>query len=686
MRLFIVSLIVLFAAGCSPQRKIMRSFRYGEYQKVIDFYSKELAKNPDNPSANYYVAESYRLSNRLRESLPFYAKANMEGGKLDSSKFYYAKALASAGKIDSAYSILQDLIRDSRNRRIQTRAKQELAVVKAQAAFTPKKNFYQVKNLEVINTAFSEYSPYFQNGELYFTSSRTNGKIYEATGTPFSDIYKASSKGAVVDAETIAPLPPAVNAPSVNEGCIAFTPDGNTMVFAKGNNGKRKDSGDVDLYISRFKDGQWTQPSPININLPDSWESTPAFSADGKTLFFSSNRRGGAGGLDIYSSAIDSRGRFGKVRNLGPSVNTVGNEMFPYQSSNGKLYFSSDGWPGFGMLDIFEMNRVKGKPIAENLGEPVNSPGDDFGFFLFKADRGFFASNREGGKGDDDIYTFVNKDPNLKIVNYLLQGITYFQKKDNSREILPNARVTLLDDENKPMESARASAAGKFTFKVYENENYRLLAEADGYLVKRQPFTTLGKSIPKDSLKELETTVTLDTVMVLDALEKNKIFVLENIYFEYNKDNIRPDAAHELNKLVVLLNDNPEIKIEMGSHTDSVASDAYNKDLSQRRANSTVQYLIQKGIVADRLSAKGYGESVPVARNTNPDGTDNPEGRARNRRTEFKIVDILDVPKSQPTEPNDDDDAAATDEKKDAPDEADEEKFFKDELEKERMP
>lgn len=657
----------------------MRSFRYGEYQKVIDFYSKELNKNPDNPAANYYVAESYRLSNRLRESLPFYAKAKMEGGKLDSAKFYYAKALESVGNADSARLILQDLVKDTRNRRIQVRAKQELEAMGARLRFTPSKKFYQAKNLETLNTAFSEYSPYYQNGELYFTSSRTNAKIYGATGTPFTDIYKVASKGAVIDEQTLAPLPPSVNAPSANEGCITFTPDGNTMVFAKGNTGKRKDSGDVDLYISRFKNGEWTEPAPININLPDSWESTPAFSYDGKTLYFSSNRRGGVGGLDLYTATIDSRGRFGNVRNLGPTVNTIGNEMFPYQSSNGKLYFSSDGWPGFGMLDIFEMNRMKGKSVAENLGEPVNSPSDDFGFFLFKADRGFFTSNRSGGKGDDDIYTFVNNDPNLKIVNYKLQGITYFKKKDNSREILPTTLVTLFDNENKAMESAKVDSEGKFTFKVYENERYTLLAEADGYLVKRQPFITTGKSISKDSLKELETTVVLDTVMVLDILEKNKIFVLDNIYFDYDKNDIRSDAAFELNKLVVLLNDNPEIKIEMGSHTDSIASDAYNNELSQRRANSTVEYLIQHGIATDRLSAKGYGESVPVARNTNPDGTDNPEGRARNRRTEFKIVDIINLPKTHPlAEP--DDNAIINDNSN----ETDEEKFFKEELEKEK--
>jgi outer membrane protein OmpA-like peptidoglycan-associated protein len=337
---------------------------------------------------------------------------------------------------------------------------------------------------------------------------------------------------------------------------------------------------------------------------------------------------------------MDSRGRFGKVKNLGAEINTAGSETFPYISENGKMYFSSDGHPGYGMLDIFVVNRVNGKTVVDNLGQPVNSTSDDFGLFLFKPDRGFFTSNREGGKGDDDIYTFVNEDPNLKVVNYYLEGITYMIRKDSTREILPNTKVSLMDPDGDVMQDFVTGNDGKFLFRVYENENYTLLGETDGFITKRQPYTTIGKSVSMESLKELVTNITLDTIMVLERKERNKIFVLENIYFGFDSANIRPAAAKELNKLVTLLNDNSDLKIEMGSHTDSVASDAYNIQLSQRRAESTVNYLIQNGIDPNRLVAKGYGESKPIARNTNPDGSDNPEGRQRNRRTEFKILEI----------------------------------------------
>jgi len=632
--------IVIAIAACSPEKKAMKSFRYGKYESVISYYKGVLRKQPANGSANYYIAESYRLSNRIKEAEPFYAKAGGRGINADSVKLFYAKSLQANSKYDEARVVLESLETDAKDEKIKDRAQKEIDGLSYLAKLNEKKSYYKVKNLESINTPFTEYNAVYSNNELYFTSSRANSKIYEATGTPFTDIYKAETSGANVNASTITPLPALINESNINEGCITFTPDGKTMIFAKGNTGKRKGTNDVDLYISRYRNGEWSEALPININLPDAWESTPALSADGRTLYFSSNRKGGYGDLDLYSAQMDSRGRFGKVKNLGAEINSSGAETFPYVSENGKMYFSSDGHPGYGMLDIFVLNRVNGKTVVENLGQPVNSTADDFGMFLFKPDRGFFTSNREGGKGDDDIYTFINEDPNLKVVNYFLQGITYMIRKDSTREILPNTKVSLLDPDGDVMQDFVTGNDGKFLFRVYENENYSLLGETDGFITRRQSYTTVGKSVSLESLKDLITNITFDTILVLDRKERNKVFVLENIYFGYDSADIRRDAAIELDKLVTLLNDNSDLKIEMGSHTDSVASDAYNIELSQRRAQSTVNYLIQKGIDPNRLVAKGYGESKPIARNTHPDGSDNPEGRQRNRRTEFKILEI----------------------------------------------
>lgn len=636
-----MSLVVLISLlGCGPEKKVMKSFRFGKYQNVINHYKSVLNKDPNNSKANYYIAESYRLSNRIKEAEPYYAKAKGRDVNRDSVILYYSHSLKANGKYNEAKAQLEDLLLSTKNEDFKGRIQREIDGIDYINELEYKKSYYRVKALDAINTPLSEYSPAYLNGELYFTASRDDNRTYLATGTPFTKLYKAKTSGANVDASTISPLPEKINTPNVNDGCVTFSPDGRIMIFAKGNSGKKKGNPDVDLYMSRFRNGEWEEPRQININQPDSWESTPAFGPDGRTLYFSSNRKGGYGGLDIYTARMDSRGRFSRVRNLGPEINTSGNELFPYVSEGNKLYLASDGHPGFGMLDLFEVKRANGRDVVENLGKPMNSTADDFGVFLFRADRGFFTSNRENGKGDDDIYTFVNEDPNLRIVNYYLEGVTMTPKKDSTMEILPNTKVTLLDSRGEVMQDFVTGNDGKFFFRVYQDENYTLVGETDGYLVKRQSYTTFGKSVPLESLKELVTNITLDTLMVLDKLEKNKIFVLNNIYFDLDKSDIRQDAAKELDKLVDLLTDNPEIKIEMSSHTDSIASHAYNMQLSQRRAESTVRYLISKGIASDRLVAKGYGEERPIARNTNPDGTDNPDGRQRNRRTEFKILEI----------------------------------------------
>lgn len=634
--IFLLSLLV----GCSPEKKIKTSFKYGKYEKVIAYYKKKLAKQPNNGRANYFVAESYRLSNRVKESEAYYAKATGPADVKDSIRLFYAKALQANAKYDEAKQVLSQLVESTENEKIKDRANKELNGLSYLSELNEKKSYYRTKALETLNTPFAEYAPAYSNSILYFASSRSNAKIYEASGTPYTDLYQVDTKAANVDLGTLKALPPNINAENVNSGCITFSPDGKLMIFARGNTGKKKGAKDVDLYLSRFRNGAWTDPVYLNINTPDFWESTPALSPDGRTLYFSSNRPGGYGGLDIYSALMDSRGRLGKVKNMGPEINTAGDEMFPYMADNSKLYFSSDGHPGYGMLDLYVVNRVNGKTKIENLGQPMNSSADDFGMFLFKPDRGFFTSNREGGKGDDDIYTFVNDDPNLKVVNYYLQGITYNIRKDSTREILAETKVSLLDQGGDVMQEYVTGTDGKFLFRVYENENYVLLGDHDGYIVKRQPYTTVGKSVPVESLKELVTNITFDTLLVLDRKAKNIFFVLKNIYFAYDKADINTESAKELDKLVEILNDNPDIKIEMGSHTDSVASESYNLELSQRRAESTVNYLIRKGIASERLTAKGYGESKPIARNTNPDGTDNPEGRQKNRRTEFRILEI----------------------------------------------
>jgi len=664
-RTVVTILSFFFLLSCSLEKKIQKAFENGQYQNVIDYSLPQLSNDPGNTRLNWFIAESYRLSNRIKESESYYRKASPS----DSVMLYYAQALRANGKYEEARAKLSELKDRTKNAELEDFSERQIQGLLSLEKISQSPSYYKIKNLEALNSPFAEFSPVYLNNELYFTSSRSNTAIYEASGTPFTDLYKVATKGAIVDAETVTPLPTLINDEVRNEGCVTFTPDGKTMVFARGNAKKKKGGGvDVDLYVSRYRNGNWLAPVPININtvIRDensadakdySWDSTPSFSPDGRTLYFSSNRKGGYGGNDLYSAQVDSRGRFGRVRNLGPDINTPGDELFPYMAENGKLYFASDGHPGFGMLDLFVVNRVAGKTVVENLGQPMNSTADDFGIFLFQADRGFFTSNREGGKGDDDIYTFRNDDPNLKVVNYTLRGTVYTYKKDSTLEIIPEAKVTMLDGNGNIMQDFETGPDAKFNFRVYENENYTLVGEGEGFLTERLSYSMAGKSAKPETLKELVTNITLDTLIILPRKQKEVAYRLENIYFGFDSANIRPSSARELDKLVQLLNDNLDIKIELSSHTDSIGTFEKNMGLSERRAAASVNYLISKGIASDRLTAKGYGETKPIARNTNPDGTDNPTGRQLNRRTEFRIIEIGVMPaKKEDDEELDDDD------------------------------
>ncbi len=638
--ILVISIFGLFLAGCRVTKKAKKSFKNGEYQESISKFENILKKDPNNAKVNLYLAESYRLSNRPSQAIPYYQKAIDNKLKNDSLGFFYAYALKASGDYDQAGKQLDRFIASTSNELYLKRANDEIQNLTYLEEVENKKNFYRVRNMDKINTPFAEYAPVYENGHLYFTSSRSeNNKTYKATGTPFSNIYSVKTKGARIDSATFKSLSNVINDSNVNDGSVTFSPDGKTMIFAKGNSGKKKGTYDVNLYSSRFRNGTWTEPKPLNINKLNSWDSSPAFSRNGKTLYFASNRPGGLGGTDIYSARKSGRGRYSKVKNLGSTINTAGNEMFPYISDDGSMYFSSDGHPGFGGLDLFYAKRSNGKTTVENMGKPVNSNADDFGIYLFKPDRGFFTSNRDGGYGDDDIYTFVNEDPNLKIVNYFLRGVTMTHNDQDSLVILPKTKVELLDFNGEILEDMVTGDDGKFLFRVFEHEHYQLIGEHIGgrvqYLKTREEFTTFGKSVRQEDLKKLVTNVHFDTLLVLEKIVKDKIFILDNIYYDLDKWDIRDDAEIELDKLVQILQDNPDIKIELSSHTDARAPDQYNITLSGKRASSAVKYIISQGIKKERLTAKGYGETQLIILDAQTE-----DEHQVNRRTEFKILEI----------------------------------------------
>lgn len=656
---YIILFSILFLASCSAGKVAMKKgdkkIKYGEYEYSIEYYNKAIAKNYKPGEANFKIGESYRLSNRLKEAEPYY-QASIENGYDDEQVYYYyGLALKANEKYEKAKEELETYLTSSNDEKIAEFAQTEIDNLIKLNEIVNKKNFYRVKNLEKINTQAAEYSPVYLNGELYFTSSRFGGKIYKATGTSFTNLYKVKTKGARVEIGTISSLGDLINSPNTNDGCIAFSPDGQTMIYAKGNSGRKKGSEDVDLYISRFRRGAWSAPTLMRISNGKAWDSTPSFSKDGRTLYFSSTRRGTLGGTDLYMATKNRRGRWSNVRNLGPKINTTGNEMFPFQSSDGSIYFASNGHAGLGGLDILVARREEGKMVVENTGAPINSSSDDFGIFLFTPDKGFFTSNREGGQGDDDIYTFINNDPNLKIVNYYLTGTTHTNDEDGNEILLPNTTVLLYGADDELLNEALTGRDGKFLFRVYPEEEYKLLGEKPDFFTSRASFSTVGKKIPKDKLTKLETNKVFKTKIVLDQIVLDKSIVLENIYYDLDKADIRADAALELDKMVTILTDNPGIKIELSSHTDSRQTAAYNDDLSKRRAQSAVSYIISKGIETERITARGYGESQLIISDDEINNLPTEEAKEaahqRNRRTEFKVIEYQKI-----EEPEDDED------------------------------
>jgi outer membrane protein OmpA-like peptidoglycan-associated protein len=481
---------------------------------------------------------------------------------------------------------------------------------------------FEVKNSE-INTQNSDFGAISVGGTVYFTSTRDGGRKYGWNDQPYLDIYMASYDGDGELSNAIA-LSKDINT-KYHEGTVSFSPDKKTMYFTRENyyDGKFKKNedgkGTLNMYTATMSGGEWTNVKPVPFNNDEYSVGHPSVSADGKTLYFASDMPGGFGQSDLYKVAINDDGSFGEPENLGDDINTEGREFFPYISSNNTLYFSSDGLLGIGGLDVFA-SKVKGSSYGavRNLGVPLNSNADDFSFtFDEESKKGFVASNREGGKGDDDIYE-VNLINPICDVDYV---ITVTDKETGA--ILSGAKVVLADDLGNSVGSKTTDADGKVVFKVECDKSSQLEASIQGYV---------SQKIDVNSGDNPERIVDIPLAPIEEIIED--VIVLNPIYFDFDKHNIRQDAAFELDKVVNVMTKYPNMVIKVETHTDVRGSTPYNLKLSDRRAKSTVQYIISKGIDESRLSSEGKGETAPLHDCTKC--TD--EQHQENRRSEFIIV------------------------------------------------
>lgn len=451
---------------------------------------------------------------------------------------------------------------------------------------------YVVRNAKLFNSRRADYAPMFFDKSLeqiYFTSTNekvTGTKRSEITGMKNGDIYVSTKnergewgKPEAVEGE--------LNSDR-DEGIVSFSPDGQTMYLTKARRELNANTG-VEIFTSQRSDAKWSAPVKFEITADTiSSYGHPAVSPDGNWLYFTSDMPGGSGGKDIWR--INLKERAGSLENLGEWINTPGDDMFPYMRTDSVLYFASNGHPGFGGLDIYraEMTPSGGWNVV-NMGKPINSTGDDFGITFGKDESGYFSSNRGDARGYDHIYAFELPDLKITISGWVL---------DKDEEPVPNAVIRIVGNDGSNQKQV-ARDDGSFSFPLDRGVSYVMMAGAKGYLNAKQEFTS--------DIAEEDADYGVDFILA----SIHKPVVVENIFYDFDRATLRPESKKALDELAQVLRDNPNVTIEMTSHTDRKGSEAYNISLSSRRAKSVIDYLISVGIAPDRLQSQGYGKSRP---------------------------------------------------------------------------
>ncbi len=629
MKKFIPLAVAALFSSCAGSYYLAgeRFYQDMAYNKSIPKLEKCLSMK-DFPEAKKMLAEDYRATNNSKQAEKWYKDVIALPDARPSDYLYCAQAMISNGNYSDAKGILTQYLEKVPGDKVGTML---LASCDSVNHFKKDSSRYMVEDVSI--NSGSSMAPVFYDGGIVFSSDRnSSAKVYQWTGRNFLDLYYAKDNG---EGNFAAPelLKGPVNG-IYHDADATFSPDGSTMYFTRNNyTGKKvKESGDdivlMKIYsATKDANGEWTNITELPFNNNDYSCGHPAIANRGATLYFVSDMPGGQGGTDIWMVKKEGEG-WGTPVNLGSTINTPMNEMFPYMMNDTMLYFASNGLYGLGGLDIYS-SKKDGNSWSRptNLGYPINTSHDDFGYLPEKnGETGYFTSNRESNDGSTDkIYHYIK--PELK---FTLAG-SVVNKSDQSP--VQGAIVTLLNKKTGVKENTTTDADGNFKFQLSQNTDYSVTANKDGYFSKTEDITTIGKKVSED----MKVTLKLE----IEKIEINKPIVLRNIYYDFDKANIRPDAALELDKLVKILNENPSIKIELSSHTDCRGSNEYNQKLSQRRAESAVAYIISKGISKDRITAKGYGESVPAVNCAPTCESCTEEQHQENRRTEFKVLGYM---------------------------------------------
>ena len=596
------------------------------YLKALDSYLAAYAFVPNDPGVNYSIALCYVNTYSYDKALKYLLPAKNAGIEDPMLDYYLGVSYHANAKIDEAIQSLQAFKSKLRpaDKDLLAQTNKYLLYCENAKLLMSKPVVMKISNLGItVNSPYPDYNPAISVDEstMIFTSRRANstgGLVYEMDGHFFEDIYSSNKlpnntwgEGKQLD----------LTINSVNhDACVGLSSEGQTMIIYK-------DDGGGDLYYSQLSGSTWSKPISFGKSInTDAREACGNFSPDGNYLFFVSDKKGGFGGTDIYWSKKNTDGAWAAPVNMGKEVNTAEDEFSPYLNADGKtFYFSSQAHNSMGGFDIFQsIIDLSIAPLISvstptNLGYPINTVGDEI-YFVWSADnkRAYFSSAREGGFGDKDLYLLERPEARAALV--LLKGTISDCK--SKQFIQANISVTDIESGKSIGKYVSNSSTGKYIVTLPAGKNYAINAEAKGYL-----FHSKNINIPK-----LENFKEIDDVICLDKIDIGSKIVLNNVFFDVNKATLRKESEIELDKLFDILSKNPKIKIEVAGHTDSDGDTQANLTLSDGRAHAVMDYLIAKGISADRIIYIGHGEDKPVVAN------DTPENKQLNRRTEIKIL------------------------------------------------
>lgn len=588
-------------------QKIADSYYFnGLYGEAASWYEKLVEQYPDDATAEYY----FRYAQSLR-------------------------ALKNYALSDEMMNTFKTLSKDDTRSDLFEKDPNYLTSI------SYKKSKYQVAEIRSINSRYSDFAPTEYEGRLIFASSRDTGglsrNIHKWNNQPFLDLYTARLKDGEAEVDDIKQFSKELNS-KFHESTTTFSPDGRTVYFTRNNYNQRNyrksknGTNKLKIYRSRKKNGSWGIPTEMPFNSDEYSTAHPTLNVDGTKLYFASDMPGTIGLSDIWVVSVDSTEVVGEPRNLGRPINTEGRETFPFSSQKGNLYFASDGHPGLGGLDVFVTTPSDDDMTSddiENLGETLNSSYDDFSFIVNDSTNvGYFASNRKRGLGSDDIYRFVKEE--LPSCDIIVQGTVTDQE---TGEVIPEAVVLILSQDQEIINTITANEAGAYSTPLECEKQYIVRATKEEYGPAEVVVETPDES--GTLTRDLELKREVKIIEVGDDL--TKVLELNPIYFDLDRFNIRRDAALELEKVLSVMREYPNMIIDVRSHTDSRASSSYNNTLSSKRAKATVEYLITQGIDRKRLSSKGYGETQLVNRCADGVSCSEEEHQA-NRRSEFIVI------------------------------------------------